>query len=109
MNLTPELRDRLRAEVDRAVREHVGAQDAAMGARPCAGCGGRLTNFTWDCATCYGRFHVWKRRGVITLTEWNELSARAHEHGLMEKQRRSSESGDPGDFWNLYPRLRHAA
>lgn len=94
-------RSRLRAMVNVARRAEVAAEEA--GFPHCSGCGGRLSNWTWDCPVCRERFRSLRRRGVIARWEWDELTAAATGHTAQERQRMGSEGGHPGDFWNLYP------
>ena len=89
--------------VSAARRAEVEREEAGLGR--CAGCGGRLTNWTWDCRTCRERFRGWHRRGRLSTAEWDELRLLANEHTQQALQARYSEGGHPGDFWNLYPEL----
>ena len=61
-------RARLRAEIDRAVRARVEAEnrlllaDRGVGADLCSGCGMPRSDWTPACKTCWNRHRNWQRR-----------------------------------------------
>ena len=101
--MTGSQRSALRAMVNAERRRRLELAERSEGAIYCSGCGGRLSNWTWDCHTCRERFRGLRRRGAISEREWSELSQIAAAHVKQERERAGNEGGHPRDFWHLYP------